>query len=121
MRTLSSSAHRRRLLAVALLTIAALLAVAALPPIPQPEQYHDFADQRAVLGVPHALNVVSNQGFLIVGAVGLGSAVAIGCVVAAGGWISGHSVKHVLATVAARGALRMLRLRSPVPGALPAR
>ena len=34
---------------------------------PQPERYHDFADQRTVLGVPHALNVVSNLGFLIVG------------------------------------------------------
>lgn len=72
MRAISPGAHRRRLLAVALLTIAALLAVAALPPIPQPEHYHHFADQRAVLGVPHALNVVTNLGFLIVGAVGLG-------------------------------------------------
>jgi hypothetical protein len=54
-----------------LLTLAALLAVAALPPIPQPEQYHYFADQRALLGVPHALNVISSLGLLIVGAVAL--------------------------------------------------
>ena len=66
-----SSVHRRRLLAIALLSIAALLAVAALPPIPQPGAYHDFADQRTLLGVTHALNVVSNLGFLIVGFVGL--------------------------------------------------
>ena len=39
---------------------------------PAREHYHDFADQRVVLGVPHALNVASNLGFLIVGAVGLG-------------------------------------------------
>ncbi len=71
MRVFFPSAQRRRLLAIALLSIAALLAVAALPPIPQPGQYHDFADQRSLLGVPHALNVVSNLGFLIVGAVGL--------------------------------------------------
>ena len=66
-----SSAHRRRLLGIALLSIAVLLAVAALPPIPQPGAYHDFADQRTLLGVTHALNVVSNLGFLIVGFVGL--------------------------------------------------
>ena len=38
-------------------------------------------------------------------------------VFAAGGWISGHNVKHVLAAVAAGWAVRMLRLRSPAPGA----
>ena len=72
MRAISPVAHRRRRLALVLLTFAALLAVVALPPIPQPEQYHHFADQRTVLGVPHALNVVTNLGFLIVGAIGLG-------------------------------------------------
>ena len=34
-------------------------------------------------------------------------------VFAAGGWISGHTVKHVLAAVAAAWFSRMLRLRSP--------
>ena len=72
MRGISPGSHRRRLLAIALLSIAVLVAVAALPPIPQPGHYHDFADQRVVLGVPHALNVASNLGFLIVGVVGLG-------------------------------------------------
>ena len=38
-------------------------------------------------------------------------------VFAAGGWISGHTVKHVLAAVAAAWLSRMLRLRSPAPGA----
>ena len=33
----------------------------------------------------------------------------------AGGWISGHTVKHVLAAVAAAWLSRMLRLRSPTP------
>ena len=71
MRATSPGVLHRKLFAIALLTIAALLAVAAMSPIPQPERYHDFADQRTVLGVPHALNVVSNLGFLIVGVVGL--------------------------------------------------
>ena len=38
-------------------------------------------------------------------------------VFAAGGWISGHSVKHVLAAVAAGWAIRMLRLRSQAAAA----
>ena len=42
-------------------------------------------------------------------------------VFAAGGWVSGHTVKHVLAAVAAGWAVRMLRLRSPAPGASQAR
>ena len=42
-------------------------------------------------------------------------------VFAAGGWISGHSVKHVLAAVAAGWAVRMLRLRKPAPGVSQAR
>jgi hypothetical protein len=37
----------------------------------QPEDYHRFADQRPMLGVPHMLNVVSNLPFLVVGVWGL--------------------------------------------------
>jgi hypothetical protein len=57
--------------AIALLTLAVVLAVLVLPPVPQPEQYHNFADQRAFLGIPHFLNVVSNVVFLLVGGTGL--------------------------------------------------
>ncbi|MBI2190765.1 MAG: ceramidase domain-containing protein [Planctomycetes bacterium] len=39
--------------------------------IPQNPAFHDFADQRACLGVPHFLNSVSNLPFLWVGAAGL--------------------------------------------------
>ena len=42
-----------------------------LPPIPQDQSYHQFADQRTVLGIPNFWNVVSNLPFLAVGAVGL--------------------------------------------------
>lgn len=59
---------RIRLLALALLTLAVLAAVALLPPLPQAQRYHDFADQRAALGVPLAWNVASNLGFVLVGA-----------------------------------------------------
>jgi hypothetical protein len=44
---------------------------AFLPPIPQPQAYHQFADQRTVFGVPHAWDVLSNVAFLISGLLGL--------------------------------------------------
>ncbi|XP_059313607.1 uncharacterized protein LOC132064590 [Lycium ferocissimum] len=41
------------------------------PAIPQSQEYHDFADQRNFLGIPNALNVVSNFPFLVIGLIGL--------------------------------------------------
>jgi hypothetical protein len=56
-----------------LLTLCALMVVgtALAPRIAQDPAYHVFADQRTLLGVPNALNVVSNAPFLLVGALGL--------------------------------------------------
>jgi hypothetical protein len=51
------------------LACAALLA--AIPPITQDQSYHDFADARALLGIPNFWNVVSNLPFVAVGAAGL--------------------------------------------------
>jgi len=42
-----------------------------LPPIPQDQSYHQFADQRTILGIPNFWNVVSNLPFLAVGVAGL--------------------------------------------------
>jgi hypothetical protein len=42
------------------------------PPIPQDQAYHRLADGRAALGIPNVLNVLSNAGFLLVGALGFG-------------------------------------------------
>ena len=51
---------------------AVLVAIAfAAPPIAQPDAYHDFADRRALWGVPHFANVVSNLAFLAVAVFGL--------------------------------------------------
>jgi len=47
------------------------LAAALVPPFAQPENYHAFADQRALLGIPNALDVTSNLAFLVVGLLGL--------------------------------------------------
>jgi hypothetical protein len=41
------------------------------PAIPQDQSYHQFADQRIWLGVPHAADVLSNLAFALVGAVGV--------------------------------------------------
>jgi hypothetical protein len=51
----------------------AVIAVAMLVhgPIPQLEHYHEFADPRAVLGIPNGLDVLSNAGFAMVAIWGL--------------------------------------------------
>ncbi len=51
--------------------IASLAAVLLLPPIPQDQSYHQFADQRSWLGMPNVWNVSSNLPFIAVGAAGL--------------------------------------------------
>ncbi len=48
-----------------------IVAVFFIPPIPQSETYHSFADQRVLFGVPNALNALSNIFFLFVGVAGL--------------------------------------------------
>jgi hypothetical protein len=60
-----------RLLLVAGALVAVVCAVFLLPPIPQSQAYHNFADQRALLGIPHCLDVISNIPFLIVGVWGV--------------------------------------------------
>jgi hypothetical protein len=53
------------------ISIAAFIATALLPPIPQPESYHHFADQRTIFGIAHGLDVLSNLAFLVSGLLGL--------------------------------------------------
>ena len=60
-----------RVVAFACLMAASLAGLLLLPPIPQDQGYHDFADQRTLLGVPNFWNVVSNIPFIAIGAVGL--------------------------------------------------
>ena len=59
--------HHLPLLLTLLLTAAALLH----GPIAQFEDYHAFADQLTLLGIPHALDVLSNLGFAAVALWGL--------------------------------------------------
>lgn len=54
-----------------LAALATVVAWLVVPPIPQDPGYHRLADSRAWLGIPNALNVLSNAGFLLIGALGL--------------------------------------------------
>jgi hypothetical protein len=53
------------------LMIVTLLALLPLPPLLQDQNYHQFADQRELFGVPNFWNVVSNLPFIAVGVIGL--------------------------------------------------
>lgn len=63
--------HHGRIGALAILLLASFAGVMALEPIAQSAAYHDFADQRFLLGVPNLLDVASNIAFLVVGALGI--------------------------------------------------
>lgn len=62
---------RRRTQLLLILAVGAVIAVAMLQRIPQPPAYHEFADDRTLLGVPNALDVLSNIPFVLVGLWGL--------------------------------------------------
>src|SRR5215470_6021077 len=63
--------RRRAILAFLILTTVVTGVALLLPPFPQPQSYHDFADQRIWLGVPNFGDVISNLAFAIVGMFGL--------------------------------------------------
>ena len=66
------SSSTSRVILVALCALLAPWALAwLLPPFAQPQSFHDYADQRALLGVPHATDVLSNLPFLAIGTLGL--------------------------------------------------
>jgi hypothetical protein len=66
---MATDRYRGFILVAALLSLVAY--IFTLPPIPQSPAYHRFADARALLGVPNALNVLSNLPFAIVGPLGI--------------------------------------------------
>lgn len=68
---LNSAQRSRRISIVLGLMVASLGGLLLVPPILQDPAYHQFADQRTLLGTPNFWNVVSNFPFILVGAVGL--------------------------------------------------
>jgi hypothetical protein len=59
--------------AIVLISIASIIVMMMVGPIAQDTGYHQFADQRMILGIPNFWNVMSNLPFLIVGLMGLSS------------------------------------------------
>jgi len=68
---LGTTMKTRRALGLLVVMLASLLGLLLLPPIVQNQNYHDFADQRTLFGIPNLWNVVSNVLFIGIGAVGL--------------------------------------------------
>src|SRR5262245_35718081 len=68
---LENPKNGRRALAFLALMAGSLAGLLLLPPISQDQNYHHFADQRTILGIPHFWNVVSNLPFIAVGVAGL--------------------------------------------------
>lgn len=62
---------QRRLWILGGLSIAVVMAALLLPPVSQPIDYHQFADQRSFLNIPNFNDVVSNLAFLLSGGAGL--------------------------------------------------
>ena len=56
---------------LSILTVVSIIGLLLIPPISQDQDYHQFADQRTLLGIPNFWNVVSNLPFLAAGALGL--------------------------------------------------
>jgi hypothetical protein len=69
--TISNIVHDRPVPFLYGLMIVTLVALLPLPPLLQDQNYHQFADQRELFGVPNFWNVVSNLPFIAVGAIGL--------------------------------------------------
>ena len=63
--------QRMRLFVVVSLTLGVIVAILAVPRISQNQSYHNFADQRNLLGISNFLNVISNAPFFLVGTLGL--------------------------------------------------
>jgi hypothetical protein len=62
-------------LRIAVFVLVSIVAIGAFwfgaGPWPQDQKYYEFADQRPMLGMPHALNVLSNLPFIVVGVLGV--------------------------------------------------
>jgi len=58
--------NRMRAALPMVITLAACAGLLVHGPIAQPAQYHEFADQSMLLGIPHIADVLSNIGFALV-------------------------------------------------------
>jgi hypothetical protein len=63
--------HIRQKFLLAGILIVTVIVLLAVPPIQQPQQYHEFADRRSLWGIPNFMDIVSNFPFLFIGGAGL--------------------------------------------------
>jgi hypothetical protein len=61
----------KRLKIMLAIIVAAIIAILNIDPIAQDPAYHNFADQRRILGIANFFNVVSNLPFVIIGIMGI--------------------------------------------------
>jgi len=64
------SIQQKRALLI-LIGVILVVSTSFVDPIPQDQQYHQFADQRSYLSIPNTLNVISNLLFTVAGIAGL--------------------------------------------------
>jgi hypothetical protein len=64
-------ATSRKVLILALVTAVIIVASVLVNPVPQDQQYHQFADQRNYFDIPNTLNVTTNLFFALIGFAGL--------------------------------------------------
>lgn len=85
-----------------LVCLAWLLLASLAPPLAQAAHYHYFADQRSWLGIPHAMDVLSNLLFIVFGLTGLISLwrVSAGALSRAQYWTVGLFFSGLLLTAA---------------------
>lgn len=60
-----------RMVLLVAITLISVLIIFSFPAVPQDRDYHNFADQRALWGIPHFADVLSNLPFILVGFWGL--------------------------------------------------
>jgi len=68
---MDSTKQKVGIAAIFFLSIAGIIGMLMIEPIAQDLSYHQFSDQRTILGIPNFWNVVSNLPFLLAGVMGL--------------------------------------------------
>ena len=60
-----------KVVVLALVTAVVIVTGVLVDPVPQDQQYHQFADQRTYFAIPNVLNVATNLFFALIGIIGL--------------------------------------------------
>lgn len=69
-RSITNNSKYAAILFIVLVTISLVLLFLLVPKIPQPPNYHQFADTRALWNIPNFWNVISNLPFILVSLLG---------------------------------------------------